>query len=356
MSEASPGGRMPISYILPLRWADESAIDELSAYLEWLDRSVELIVVDGSAPDRYEAHRRRWRGLGVHVRPDADLPFANGKVNGVITGIRRATNEAAVIADDDVRYLEAELQRMAILLQTADLVRPQNYFSPRPWHARWDTARTLLNRAFGADHPGTLGVGRKRFLAMGGYDGDCLFENLELVRTVRASGGVVLDAPDLYVCRLPPTAGGFLRQRVRQAYDDLAQPGRLAFALAIVPTGMWLAAVRPRGLVVAGLASMAVAEYGRRRHGGRERFSPLAPLFAPLWVAERGVCSWLALGMRLLLGGMPYAGTRLRTASHSESELRARLRRRQGTEPGPGSARLVDVDEPTPDARNPVTL
>jgi hypothetical protein len=347
---------MPISYVLPLRWPDDHGILELSSYLEWLRLRVELIVVDGSPRERYEAHRRRWPWLDVHVPPDADLSYANGKVNGVITGVRRARYPAVIIADDDVRYGESEIRRVEALLQEADLVRPQNYFAPRPWHAVWDTARTLLNRAFGADHPGTLGVRRDRFLAMGGYDGDCLFENLELIRTVRASGGAVADVPDLYVCRRPTTARGFLRQRVRQAYDDLAQPGRLLCAMAILPAGTWLAASRPRGLAITVLATIAVAEYGRRRHAGRARFSALAPLCAPLWLVERGVCSWLAVGTRVLFGGVSYAGARLRTAAHSETELRRRLRGRQGTVVDPGSPRLVDVDAHPPGARNPTSL
>jgi hypothetical protein len=213
-----------------------------------------------------------------------------------------------------------------------------------------------LNRAFGADHPGTLGVRRQRFLDMGGYDGDCLFENLELVRTVRAAGGVIENAPDLYVCRRPPSARGFLGQRVRQAYDDLAQPWRLTSALAILPAAIGLAVVRPRGLALAALGSMAIAEYGRRRHGGRQRFSPLAPIAAPIWLAERGLCSWIALGMRLLRGGVPYAGDRLRTAAHPVSTLRTRQRARQFAAPGSGSARFVDAAAQAPGARNPVTL
>jgi hypothetical protein len=78
-----------------------------------------------------------------------------GKVAGVTTGVRRAGFEAVVIADDDVRYEHATLQRLVEYLDDHDLVRPQNFFDPLPWHARWDTARTLLNRAFGADYPGT---------------------------------------------------------------------------------------------------------------------------------------------------------------------------------------------------------
>ena len=41
-----------------------------------------------------------------------------------------------------------------------------------------------------------------------------------------------------------------------------------------------------------------------------------ASLCAPLWVTERGVCSWVALVHRLT-GGCPYAGRRLRRAATS---------------------------------------
>ena len=39
-------------YVLPLRWADDSGLDELVAYLTGLRESVEVTVVDGSAPER----------------------------------------------------------------------------------------------------------------------------------------------------------------------------------------------------------------------------------------------------------------------------------------------------------------
>src|SRR5213076_2669193 len=107
-----------------------------------------------------------------------------------------------------------------------DLVVPQNFFEPRPWHVYWDTTRTLINRAFGYDFPGSVGVRRAVLLGAGGYDPDVLFENLELIRTVQAVGGRVMAPPDLYVRRLPPSSRRFMEQRVRQAYDDLARPVR----------------------------------------------------------------------------------------------------------------------------------
>jgi len=113
-----------------------------------------------------------------------------------------------VIADDDVRYTRQALAAVVHHLGSADVVRPQNYFVPLPWHARWDTARTLLNRAWSADHPGTLGVRRDALLATGGYAG-VLLENLELIRTIKAAGGRERILPDLFVARRPPTARHF---------------------------------------------------------------------------------------------------------------------------------------------------
>ncbi|GAT68206.1 hypothetical protein PS9374_03867 [Planomonospora sphaerica] len=350
-----------LDYVLPLRWEEDSGLDELTAYLRGLARHARIIVVDGSPGELFDRHARRWRGLAVHLRPDGDLGFANGKVSGVVTGLRRATAEHVVIADDDVRYDAAGLARVRALLEEADLVRPQNHFDPLPWHARWDTARTLLNRGLGADYPGTFGVRRSTFVRMGGYDGNVLFENLELIRTVRACGGREARPLDLHVRRLPPEAGRFWSQRVRQAYDDLAQPARMAFFLAVLP-GLAAALRRRRHRAVLTGAGLAVglAEAGRRRAGGRRVFPFSASLFAPVWILERAVCSWLALAARLTRGGVPYAGRRLRVAAHSVRWIKRH--RRPGTDPGadpdpdPAPNRGTDRDDRrSPDAGLPRT-
>ncbi|MFD0884729.1 glycosyltransferase family 2 protein, partial [Streptosporangium algeriense] len=67
-----------------------------------------------------------------------------------------------------------------------------------------------------------------------------------------------------------------------------------------------------------------VAEIGRRRAGGRRVFPCTASLFAPVWVLERAVCSWLALAARFLGGGVPYAGHRMLTAAHPVRRLAER--------------------------------
>jgi hypothetical protein len=329
MTEDSHGaGRTRlVDYVLPLRWSDDTGLAELTRYLRWLSGVADVIVVDASAPPLFARHAERWRGLVQHLPPDPDLRFANGKVNGVLTGLRRTRREQVVLADDDVRYDLASLYAVARLLADADLVRPQNVFAPLPWHARWDTARCLLNRCLSADYPGTFGVRRATLLGAGGYDGDVLFENLELIRTVRAAGGREVRPLDLYVRRLPPTVTHFAGQRVRQAYDDLAQPARLLASLAVLPAA-GAALARRRGLLAAGAgAAVIAAEIGRRRAGGRAVFPADIPLYAPLWMLERAVCSWLAVGQRLRRGGIGYAGNRIRVAAHSRRQLAQRVQR-----------------------------
>jgi hypothetical protein len=312
-------------YILPLRWKDDSALTDLVRYLEQLSSWIAVTVVDGSPDELFDRHSQSFPPAINHLRP-APGTAGNGKVNAVMTAVRLSTAERLVIADDDVRYTREKLAAAIAGLDHADLVRPQNYFSDWPWHARWDTSRTLINRAFTGDYPGTLAVRRAALQATDGYD-PVLFENLELIRTVTAAGGREHHAPALFVARNPPAAGHFLRQRVRHAYDDFAQPGRLTTELALLPilTGILFQPGRRRisGLLFAAGAAAVLAERGRRRHHGREVFPFRTVLFAPLWVAERAICVWIALALRCT-GGVPYAGTRLKTAAHSLAYLRLR--------------------------------
>jgi hypothetical protein len=317
--------RLAVSYVLPVRWTSDEGLDELADYLRgltgWAD---EVIVVDGSAQNLWDAHRAAFAG-SVRLLQPAPWPGGNGKVAGVMTGVRAAVHDDIILADDDVRYGTFELAAVAARLAEADLVRPQNVFTEWPWHARWDTGRSLLNRAVSEDFPGTFGVRRSLLLAAGGYAGDVLFENLELIRTIRAAGGREVIADDIFVLRRPPTAAHFWSQRIRQAYDDFAQPGRLTFELSLLPLMVW-AWRRPVIGIVFAVVVLALAEHGRGRCGGRKHFPRSAALWALPWTVERSVCVWLALAARVT-GGVHYAGSRLVAAAHSEGAIRRRLAR-----------------------------
>ena len=328
-----------LTYVLPLRCDPGGDTDhgDLRDYLRGISALAEVIVVDGSPARTFALHDF---DNATHVPPDPRMICLNGKVAGVLTGLRMASHEHVVVADDDVRYELDALRAVGQLLSHAELVVPQNVFHPMPWHACWDTARTLINRAAGTDYGGTLAVRRSMLTRVGGYDGDVLFENLELMRTVRVHGGRIMIARHLVVPRRPPAFRTFLRQRVRQAFDDLAQPIRMLTFLSIVPA-IAVGIRRRRGsacVVSIAVASIGAAEIGRRRSGGAAHYPLSASLMAPLWIAERALCSWLALGSRIMLGGIRYRGSRIR---RSATPMRT-LRRRVG---GPLPPRVSPVRE-----------
>lgn len=313
--------RLAAEYVLPLRWEHDRDLPELTRYLSRLSTWIDVTVVDGSPPALFAAHAAAW-GDRVRLLAPTVSHGANGKVRGVLTGLATARHEHVVLADDDVRHTRATLVAVVAELAEADLVTPQNVFRPLPWHARWDTARSLVNRGLAADYPGTYGIRRSAMRRAGGYDADALFENLEMERSVRAAGGRVRVCRDLYVSRRPPTPRHFRGQRVRQAYDSLAQPLRFAAELSLAPALLALRR-RPAALLAVGALSMLLAEHGRRRDRGDGVFPRTSALWAPVWLGERAVTSWLALGLRLR-GGVRYAGRRV---SHPATPLRV-LRRR----------------------------
>lgn len=316
-----------VTYVLPIRRASIPPNDDLTPYLRGLTQLVaEVVVVDGSPPAVFQAHAAAWGSFVRHVGVDSAHRGGNGKVAGVRTGVALAATETIVIADDDVRYGAEPLRAVHDALAHADIVRPQNYFDPLPWHALLDEGRSLIARVTGGDWPGTLGVRRTAYLHAGGYNPDVLFENLELVRTIRASGGTERVLDSVFVSRRPPTFEHYLGQRVRHAYDEFARPVRLAVQLAIGPAT--LVAIRHAGLIgalVPAAIAILLAEAGRRRGGAVRYFPAAASLAAPLWVAERALTSWLALIARAR-GGVRYAGGRLHAAATPSSRLRARLR------------------------------
>nr|MBA3303903.1 glycosyltransferase [Acidimicrobiia bacterium] len=189
------------TYLLPLALRPgDGDVHELASYLRAVAGVVDqVLVVDGSASGDRQAHAATFGPSIQVVAPRPELRTAMGKVGGVLTGLEHARHERVVVADDDVRYDGETLAAVLGRLEEADVVRPCNYFDPLPWHARWDTARTLLALVGSGDWPGTLAVRRSALLRCNGYSGQVMFENFELVRTVRAGGGTESHAPDILV-------------------------------------------------------------------------------------------------------------------------------------------------------------
>lgn len=304
------------SYILPIATDNDEGLNELTTYLCELAKILDVIVVDGSPDHVFRNHYQHWGDACSHVSVDSDLVTGNGKVGGILTGIRLAQHERIIVADDDVRYGVVELAQVLSYLEDFDVVRPQNYFQPVPWHALWDMGRSLVNRMTGGDWPGTFAIRASALRATHGYRGDVMFENLEMVRTITVAGGREVAPLDVFVRRRPPPANHFFKQRTRQAYDEFARPTRAVLQLALLPVLLGATIQkRWRFLIVTGFAVAAVAEAGRRRGGGVRVFPVTASVLAPAWMLERAICMWIALAEHVRHGGIAYRGLYLPAGS-----------------------------------------
>ena len=316
----------PVTYILPIKSSAPETSSELRAYIASFAERTEVIVVDGSSDEIFAAHEREW-GAGVrHVAPAPDLISPMGKVGGCSRAFASPRTKRSSLRMTTCVTAMNRSRRLSPPSRPADVVRPQNYFEPLPWHARWDSGRMLLNRLTGGDWPGTLCVRRSRLQATNGYDGSVMFENLELVRTVLASGGRERVLYGAYVLRRPSTTRHFWSQRVRQAYNEIARPTRFVVQLAVLPivlalviTHHWIA------IAIGAAAIVAAAEIGRRREGATRVF-PAALRSSPRCGSPSALCAAGShSGARIFLGGVPYRGTILHRAATPMRVLRRRF-------------------------------
>ena len=294
----------------------------------------EVLVVDGSPREVFNAHAEAWGGACVHAPVDPQYKYLNGKVNGIHTGVSLAAHECIVLADDDIRYTPDDVRRMSEMLDTFEMVRPQNYLKPLPAWARTEAARMLINRAWMAegDYPGTLGVRREAMRRLGHYDGDVLFDNEEIVRHFRAHGARIAYARDFFILKRPPGFRKWVEQRPRQAYEDFVMRTKTAFFAALLPALalLWFAAgwgwALAAGAVVA-CGAVLVAARGLG-DGAARFFPPWLCLYAPLWVAERVASTYWAFYWRVARGGYPFGdrllakgtGRAWRVAGHADPD------------------------------------
>lgn len=336
------------TYLLPIRrrvfGAGEANV--LRRYLVFVrSTGAETLVVDGSPVEVFQRHDQLWHDVCRHEPVDSRLQFLNDKVNGIHTGIRVATSEKIVLADDDIRYGRPEIDKVLQLLDTFEVVRPQNYLRldlvgrdvcrsaanerrehsselagaysvepishTLPFWAKMEAARMLINRATlrTADYPGTCAFRRSTMLIAGEYDGDVLFDNEELIRHLARAGARICYANDLFVPKRPPKFRKWLEQRPRQAYEDFGLRFKTFFFAFFLPVLIGLVVADRRWIALPLLASL-VALAGWLRGEGRKYVALHTCFYAPLWVIERSLSTYWAFYWFITRGGYPF-GERL---------------------------------------------
>src|ERR1041384_3474873 len=129
------------TFLLPIRRGEFSTAETsaLAIYFDALaSAGCEVLVIDGSPSDVFEQHAAVWGSVCHHEPVDRSFGYLNDKVNGIHTGVRLATTEKIVLADDDIRYGAGEIDRVCDLLDQFEVVRPQNFLSPLSWWGRME--------------------------------------------------------------------------------------------------------------------------------------------------------------------------------------------------------------------------
>ena len=331
----------PCTYLLPIRRAafDQGEASSLSDYFRLIAQTgCAILVIDGSPAEVFARHHQLWGNTCRHAPVDPRFHHLNGKVNGIHTGVALAATQNIILADDDIRYTAAQIDLVMQLLETFDVVRPQNYlmvgrdsveptnaFSrhatarqslgpPKrrlPIWAKMEAARMLINRATlrAADYPGTCAFRRSTMLASGEYDGDVLFDNEEIIRHFARAGARICYANDLFVAKRAPTFRKWLEQRPRQAYEDFGLRAKTIFFALFLPVLGALAVLDLRWLALV-LLAIVVALIGWLRGCARKCFAFEICLFAPLWILERSLSTYWAFYWFVRRGGYPF-GDRL---------------------------------------------
>lgn len=314
------GTRGKCTYLLPFRrrifcGAETKA---LADYFQTLRAAgCEVLVIDGSPRPVFTEHARAWSGYCRHAQVDRRFSYLNDKVNGVHTGVELANHEHIIVADDDIRYDPRQIAEICGRLERRDVVRPQNFLAPLPWWAVMEASRMLINRAVlrAADYPGTCAFRREAMLLAGEYDGDVLFDNEEMIRHFAARGLSIEYANDFFVRKNAPAFRKWLEQRARQAYEDFPLRAKTILFASMLPLG-FAASVRAglRGFVLFAAAlcagSLTLAAKGWAKGEARKYFPWHVCAFAPLWILERALSTYWALGWYFLRGGYPF-GERL---------------------------------------------
>jgi hypothetical protein len=276
------------TYLVILDSEHESLDDlrDLADYLSYLAvADFDVVIVDGTSTVSMERNRRvlRWVGRYGVARPQHRN--GGGAIDPIRTALDVASCEKIIVAGPRVRYDDKSLDALCALLDLHEVVEPQDYFDPLPWWSGIEAGRMLVHRGIPlSDHGATFGFRRS---ALRGLD---------------ANGAEVFSAAKLFVRRIPPRLGDWIRDRARSANEDFGAPAKAAFFFTVLPAVILLSMLDDLRLVAGYsgaivVASLALAWRGR---GGAARFFPWrACLYAPLWIFERSVSVYFALFRKL---------------------------------------------------------
>lgn len=283
--------------------APEGGLRSFADYLSTLGvAGCDVLVIDASPAFEFEEHRRILRWVSRHTAARVQHRIADGAIDLLRAAADLAACEKVIVAGEDARYTQGDVDQMCDLLELHEVIEPQVYLDPLPWWGGIEAGRMLVHRGIepAPDHATTYGFRRSAVRSLRGLAQ--LDPSEDPVRRLGAVGAEVFPAPDVFIRRRPPQLQEWFRDRPRQATEDFVLPFKTAFFFALIPVALLMFAAG--GLQMASgyagtiaFTSLALALRGRT---GASPFFPFrACLFAPVWVFERSVSVYWALFRKL---------------------------------------------------------
>ncbi len=284
------------SYVVPVDpKAGRAEVETLARLLSDVGAAgCEVLILDSCPQAAFEERHRILRWVGRH-----DL--LNGSVDLMRAAVDLASSEKVIVASPEARCTRAELFALCRLLDSHEVVQPQEYVDPMPWWGGVEAAGLLLQRGIHLPPEGRsiFAFRKSAFRPLRGYDD--LLRDSDLRRLI-IQGADVHDARDIFVRLEPPRLITWLRARAREIGADLSLPLKATFFLGLIPILVFLALVGGMQLA-AGYASVmafaAVMLAVRGRVGAATFYPWHACLYAPLWLATRSIIVYWALFDRM---------------------------------------------------------
>lgn len=274
-------------------WAPQP-LRSLADYLSTLAvADCDVLVIDYSARELFEQHRTVLRWVARHVS-------LSGNTDAVRAAVELSGCEKVIVATGDVRYSSADIESMCQLLETHEVVEPQQYLFPLPWWGGIEAGRMLMHRGIDRfdGRSSTYAFQRSVIRSIRGAD----VGTDHAIRRLALRGAAVHAASELFVRRTPPELADWVRDRPSQADGDFAVPVKSVLFLTLLPLALALAMIGGMRIVggYAGAVAFASTALAIRGRIGASAFYPLrACALAPVWVLERSVSIYWALFRRL---------------------------------------------------------
>jgi hypothetical protein len=239
------------------------------------------------------------------------------------SGLKVATGEVIILADDDVELSIESIREIADKIEPNTIMRPMVALNPATLMNYIDQSSIFVVNTTCRDRQfwGILGFHSSMKLHALEAPEDTLFDELSLFRALSPS--FVQSEYRTYVvipCRLDRTVEKFLEQRVRYAYENLAYPLRTVAFATIIPI-LWASAYGFSFGVAAMFAgvgvavSIAIALLGWLEYGEPAGL-PMTPCFvAPIWVLCQAIFVWPAIFMVSFRRGVLFSGAKLYRAA-----------------------------------------